>query len=359
MSSGTRPSAGSASSASSSNSPPGERGERGERGGPADAVPPVVIDQAIAWAVKIDFNAPDTTTQRAFDAWLSADPLHTTAWHRIQSLKHDFANLPPKLALDTLQAAEAKLIANGVSRRQMLKLLSIAGVIGAAGWIAGEQTPWQRLIADASTGTGERRALSLSDGTRLVLNTDTAVSIKLSGEQRLIVLRRGEMLATTGPDLGLPNRRPFWVDTSFGRMQALGTRFAVRLDGDDARVTVQEGAVEMHTANAGFSAIAHPGENWRLSAERLIRMSQSAFDPMGWTDGVIKARQMRLADLLVELSRYRRGRIFCDPAVADLPVSGIYQVDDTDRTLAFLAQTLRLRIDYRTRFWVTVGPADI
>jgi transmembrane sensor len=306
-------------------------------------MPAVVIDQAIAWAVKIDFNAPDTATQSAFDAWLSADLLHATAWHRIQSLKHDFANLPPKLALDTLQAAEAKLIANGVSRRQMLKLLSIAGVIGAAGWIAREQTPWQRL----------------SDGTRLVLNTDTAVSIKLAGEQRVIVLRRGEMLATTGPDLGLPSRRPFWVDTSFGRMQALGTRFAVRLDGDDARVTVQEGTVEMHTASTGRSAIARPGESWRLGADRLTRMSQSALDPMSWTDSVIKARQMRLADLLAELSRYRRGRIFCDPAVADLPVSGIYQVDDTDRTLAFLAQTLRLRIDYRTRFWVTVGPADI
>jgi len=353
VSTGSQPSARSSNVANASNA------ASGERGGSVDPVPPVVIDQAIAWAVKIDFNAPDPATQRAFDAWLSADSVHATAWHRVQSLKHDFANLPPKLALETLQAAEAKLIANGVSRRQMLKLLSIAGVVGAAGWIVREQTAWQRLIADASTDTGERRALSLSDGTRLVLNTDTAVSVQLSGEQRVIVLRRGEMLASTGPDLDMPSRRPFWVDTSFGRMQALGTRFAVRLDRNDARVTVQEGAVEMHTAHAGFSAIAHAGESWRLGANGLNQTSQSAFDPMSWTDGVIKARQMRLADLLVELSRYRRGRIFCDPAVADLPVSGVYQVDDTDRTLAFLAQTLRLRIDYRTRFWVTVKPADI
>ena len=61
--------------------------------------------------------------------------------------------------------------------------------------------------------------------------------------------------------------------------------------------------------------------------------------------------------LLAELSRYRRGRISCAPEVADLRVSGTYHIGDTDRALAFLAQTLPVRVRYWTRYWVTVGPA--
>lgn len=76
-----------------------------------------------------------------------------------------------------------------------------------------------------------------------------------------------------------------------------------------------------------------------------------------WVEGAIVGKNMRLASLLTELSRYRRGRISCAPEVADLRVSGTYHVDDTDRALAFLVQTLPIRVRYWTRYWVTVGPA--
>jgi len=63
---------------------------------------------------------------------------------------------------------------------------------------------------------------------------------------------------------------------------------------------------------------------------------------------------MRLADFLVQLSRHRPGVVRCDPAVAELVVSGVYPLDDTDRVLAALAQALPVRADYATRYWVTV-----
>jgi len=74
-------------------------------------------------------------------------------------------------------------------------------------------------------------------------------------------------------------------------------------------------------------------------------------------DGVISARNMRLSDFIVELSRYRPGVLRCTEEVADLRVSGTFQLADNDQVLALIAQSLRLHVDYRTRYWVTVTAA--
>lgn len=326
-----------------------------------EPIPAAVIDAAIAWTVKIEFNQPEPGIRAAFEAWLAAHPMHAAAWQRVQSLHTDhadFAALPAQLALDTLETAAAERGRSRLRRRRAVKLVALMGGTAALAWLGRERAPWQRLAADASTATGERRTLVLADGSSVQLNTDSAIDVKLSGSQRLIVLTRGEILISTGADAAAPARRPFWVETPFGRLQALGTRFAVRLARDAAQVSVQEGRVALHPRAGGLGAIAAPEQSWLLSQATAVRAARPDFDPFAWADGVIVARQMRLADLLAELSRYRRGYLVCDSAIADLRVSGVYRTDDIDRTLEFLSRTAALGVTYRTRFWITVHPAD-
>jgi transmembrane sensor len=76
-----------------------------------------------------------------------------------------------------------------------------------------------------------------------------------------------------------------------------------------------------------------------------------------WTDGMLVASGMRLADFLAELSRHRPGYLGCDPAIAGLRVSGTYPLADTDRILDTLRTTLPVEIHFRTRYWVTVRGA--
>lgn len=326
-------------------------------------LPEHLIDAAISWALKLDYNLPAPATRLAFEQWLHADPAHELAWQRVHSLKglkQGSANIPSALARDTLQAMDARRQLRG--RRNALKLLSLGSVALVTGWIAREHTPWQRLVADASTATGEQRTLRLSDGTVLVLNTDSAVGIQLEGERRLIVLRRGEILVTTGADsVGSSQwgtKRPFWVSTPFGQLHALGTRFVVRLDQQRARIGVQEGAVELHPSSGGSTVIVRPGESRWLTVGGTAPAETQGFADDAWADGVIAGKNMRLADLIAELSRYRMGRIVCDPRVADLRVSGVFHVRDTDQALQFLAQTQPLSLSYRTRYWVTLVPKE-
>ncbi|MBW7901770.1 MAG: FecR domain-containing protein [Rhodocyclaceae bacterium] len=321
------------------------------------SLPDGVVDAAIRWSVKIDFNRAAPETLAAFQQWLAADPLHRQAWERVGSLRGDFAKLPSRLAMSTLQAVDSRRRTDGAGRRQAMKLLSLAGIALFAGWTARDHAPWQRLVADASTATGEQKTLRLADGTVVVLNTDSAVSADLAGERRLITLHRGEIMIATGPDDEAAARRPFWVRTPFGAMQALGTRFVVRLDDGRARVSVQEGAVELHPASGNGGAIVRAGESRWLADNGSEIAETHGFAEGAWVDGVISAQDMRLGDLIAELARYRSGRLGCDPRVADLPVSGTFHLRNTEQALHFLAQTLPIRLTYRTRYWVNVGPA--
>jgi transmembrane sensor len=333
-----------------------------------DHLPDTIVDAAITWSVKLNYNHATPATHQAFDHWLRAAPLHQQAWERVSTLRSDFTKLPPKLALDTLQVIETKRQNLKLSRRHAMRLLSLAGLTVSVGWLVRDNTPWQRLLADASTATGEQKTLHLTDGTVIVLNTDSAISTDLSGERRLVVLQRGEILITTGADTGghastakrPMQKRPFWVETPNGRMQALGTSFVVRLEARGTRISVMEGAVALHPADVSSpdnkSVIVHAGESRWLMNDGTGPTELHGFEDDAFADGVIAGKNIRLADLVTELSRYRTGRIICDTRVADLRVSGVFHIKDTDQALQFLVQTQPVSVIYRTRFWVTVGP---
>lgn len=326
--------------------------------GAAPPLPPGLIDEAIHWAIQLQFNVPSAATRQAFEAWLQAHPTHSQAWERMQALQSDFGRLPAPLALDTLQGVQRLRQARSSRRRQTLQLLSGSGIAAAMGWLGYAHAPWQRLLADASTSVGEQRSVTLADGSTIVLNTDTAIGTDLLSARRLVVLRRGEILVTTGADAGAPSPRPFWVHTPFGSLRALGTRFVVRLQPQHALVSVQEGTVQMHPAQGGDAAIATPGTHWRLSAQSGSQTPAPDFGADDWADGVISGCSIRLADLLAELNRYRHGHIACDERVADLRLSGTYHLRQTEQVLRLIAQTQPVRIRSRTSWWIQVEPAS-
>ncbi|MGV2834146.1 hypothetical protein ACNPOQ_10385, partial [Pseudomonas shirazensis] len=77
-------------------------------------------------------------------------------------------------------------------------------------------------------------------------------------------------------------------------------------------------------------------------------------DRGAWVDGMLVAAQMRLADFLDELSRYRHGRLSCSEQVANLRISGSYPLDDSERILQMLEVALPVSVRRFTRYWVTV-----
>lgn len=312
---------------------------------------PRLVDQAIEWMIKLRFNTADDASTAAFERWLASSTEHQQAWQRVATMNDDLHHLPAHLGRQTLDSARRR-----ISRRESLKLLGL--LAGSAGltWLGRDYTPLPSLLAEYRTTTGEQRWISLDDGSRIQLNSASAIDTAFNRERRLVQLRQGQMLIDTGRDGSSP--RPFWVQTHNGYLRALGTRFMVREEPQGTLLAVQQGSVAVFADLLSGNArqVVKHGEQVLFNRDGIHAPPANGLDPWAWSDGVISARDMRLDDFLSELGRYRHGLLRCSEAVAGLRVSGTYQVGDTDQVLALVAQALPVSVTYRSRYWVTVTP---
>ncbi|MDR1935864.1 MAG: FecR domain-containing protein [Candidatus Accumulibacter sp.] len=317
---------------------------------PDSAIPADLLKKAADWAMSFHYGAPTETERRAFEHWHQQSPAHAAAWARAQAVFHTFSQVPADIGKATLKNLERRH-----DRRRALRLLAALWVAAPAGWLAWRRAPWREWSADAATATGERQTLELPDGSRLVLNTASAVDIAFTAEERRIRLITGEILLSTHADPSLIPR-PFFVDTPHGVVHALGTRFSVRhLAREDGHVAVFQDSVEIRPLG-GPARILHAGEQAGFDAAG-VRQADPVDDSAAlWEHGMLLARDMRLADVIAVMARHRPGVLRCDPAVAELRLSGAISLADTDAGLAVLEKVLPLRIERRTRYWVTVGP---
>ncbi|MFV2948473.1 FecR domain-containing protein [Pseudomonas japonica] len=316
-----------------------------------EPIPPAVRQQAVAWYSLTQSGEISADELHQLEHWRQADQEHERAWQRLlelpQLIRGNTALLRDPVARSVLQ--QPRYVSG--DRRQVLKLLMGASLLGAVAWKG------QDGLADFSTGTGERRRQVLADGTQLWLNTATAVDINFNASERCILLRYGEINVLTGND---PDGRPLRVQTHDANLLPLGTRFTVRCD-DNASGTllsVSSGRVAASLRHGRGERIVQPGEQARLDASGISSTPITMMDD-AWVEGFVSAQATRLGDLVTQLARYRSGILRCDPRVADLRVTGSYPLDDNERILVLLQSSLPISIQRRTRFWVTLMPRNV
>lgn len=264
----------------------------------------------------------------------------TQAWQQLQT-QHE--HLPPAAHASLLRAC----VQANAPRRHAVKTLALLLACGASLQAFERRSPWRAWTADYRTAVNQRRVVTLNDGTQLTLNTSSAVNIVYDGAQRRIQLLAGEIFIATAKDAA---QRPFFVDTPHGSLQALGTRFTVRLHDGYASAGVLEGAVAVLARDGARRLVLRPGEGAHFDGTGAHRQ---ALAPYGgaWLNGMLVARDMRLADFLAELSRYSDHPLGCTPAVASLRVSGSYPLTDVGAILDAVSASLQLRRNTVTRFW--------
>lgn len=317
--------------------------------GLSNAPSTAVVDQAIGWLVKLQSGEASADDWDACKRWRDARPDHALAWDRVQGIQGRFNRLPGR-AMDTLEGAR-----RDTDRRRTLRALGLVFVGGTSLWLARNTTTADALLADLRTGVGERRQLTLADGSSLWMDTDTAVDIRFDAAQRRLHLHRGRILLTSGPDTGAGQYRPLSVATRDGSVRALGTRFMITRAEHDTQAQVFEHAVELRPAN-GPARVLKSGEQGRFNTLGVTDLRPSDADTDAWTDGLLVTRGMRLGQLVAELARYQQGRLACDPAIAGLRVSGVFSLQDTEQTLALLEKSQPIRVHRLTRYWTTLQP---
>lgn len=304
-------------------------------GGAGDAEDDPVYERATFWVVRLSSSDATDADRRAFETWRAADQAHAEAYAEMEAWRRAAGRVPDPRA----------------RRRKMPTGLAVLAVLlGLSGLVGHEAGLIDRLRADAWTDIGDIRSMTLPDGSRVVLNTDTALALRFTAEARDIDLLRGEAMFEVVPDLD----RPFVVRGDGLRVRAVGTRFFVRADGSSEPVGVAAGRVDASTSaervTIGAGEVALRGADGRLAVEHGDVARATA-----WRDGKLVVSGKPLAEIVTDLNRYRRGRIvLLGDTLGTQRFSGSLDLRDADGALNVLAATMGLRITRLTPFLVLV-----
>jgi len=166
-----------------------------------------VLQEAAQWFAVLQSGSASEADRLAWRAWLQV-PEHGTAWQRVERISGQFQ----PLADDQVGRAASHLLQQRQpNRRQVLKMLSLMS--GGALVLATGLTSWREWAADLRTAVGEVRDLRLADGSRLWLNTDSAVDVAFDRHVRQLSLYRGELLLDTPFE-----QRPLLLRTAEGHL---------------------------------------------------------------------------------------------------------------------------------------------
>ncbi|HBR96459.1 MAG TPA: Fe2+-dicitrate sensor, membrane component [Gammaproteobacteria bacterium] len=314
-----------------------------------------VARSAASWLSLLHSGEASAEDLQACLAWRQASPEHELAWSRAEVLQQKLGLIPESLGMKTLGREQRQ------DRRRAIKTLALLIAAGPLAYGIYRGMPWQVMTADYRTATGEQRHLTLADGTDVHLNTATTLDVSFTPQQRLLTLHAGEILIETGSDQqanGAAHRlnkapRPMLVSTAQGDVRPIGTRFIVRQLEGVTRLGVMEGEVEIHPNKASTQRLS-AGEQADFSQHRIHATQSLPAEADAWSRGVLYANNMPLGQFVQELARYRNGVLRCDPAAVSFSISGVFQLDNTDRILAALPDTLPVEVNSVMGVWVTV-----
>ncbi len=339
-------------------------------------------DQALTWLVKLSSGRATEADEQAFFDWLHTSTAHQAAYIRAEQLWETSAILDRLPSLDRIQDVEpapmqapprlAELPAPAPRSTQapgfakpsklMLGNWAIAAcallAVVALGIFTGQPADRHYHLV---TAVGEQQEISLEDGTRLLLNSNSQLDVAYSDKHRRARLVRGEVYFDVYPN----PKRPFDVETNAGMVRVLGTHFAVREHNQDAVVTVLEGRVALGQrplAAEAFSAQVELGHNQQLSLQQARQGSQpltiNAKAALAWRDKQLVFQNQPLAKVVEELKRYFPVTIaLADAGLEQQKITAVIQIGSLDDALAALCHPLKLEPHYSAdRQKVTLKP---
>lgn len=286
-----------------------------------------VADQALAWFVRL--NSGDATDQdRAeFEAWVSIDPAHRREFDKLSDIWGQI-----KSVADPRRVTRRRVMVGVVSA------VAVTGIVSAIG------LP-DALTSDHYTGVGEQKSVTLSDGSLVDLDADTALAVGFTASTRRIELRRGRAQFRVAKDA----ERPFRIESRGGVIEALGTEFIVHQRNTEITVTVLESAVAVSLPdNAGGDR-----ERTRIDAGHRVTYSPAGLgaveaaaseDATAWRRGRLIFEDQPLSRVIADVNRYHRGRILLiDGELALLRVSGTFDLREPAGVIDAIEKTLPVR----------------
>lgn len=290
--------------------------------------------------MRLESGPLSTEEERELNAWLQAAPRHRGALIRAKAVWHNLDRLGALAGPTGLQSgpevdaagrestAPEKGLSTDFRRRRVVSALAASIAVAAVGIVG--YSVFMQSHRSYATDVGELRRISLEDGSSIVLNSGSHVSVQFHAATREVTLDRGEALFEVASD----KNRPFTVHTGDVSVRAVGTAFSVRRVEETVSVSVTDGVVEVSEPQAALQRVA-VNERATVRPTRGVIVTHEDHSTMerrlAWRDGMVSFAGETLGAAVDEVNRYSRRKIVIDnPALRAEPVVGIFRVGDVD-----------------------------
>ncbi len=259
--------------------------------------------------------------QARLDAWLNETMAHSIAYWRLNQCWDS------TYRLSVLRGTDRSSVQTKRPARNWRAFVGIAAVIVAVAGLGVRYLSPAASYTTYDTDTGGRKILSLADGSKIELNTQTKLRVAKGSGGRKVWLDHGEAYFEIKHDVA----HPFVVMAGTHRILDLGTKFTVREEKNRIEVALLEGRAQVQSTENGErkSEILSPGDV-AIASPRAIAVKrqteQDLADRLAWQRGVLVFRHVTLADAAAEFNRYNRQQILItDPKVARLEIVALFQ----------------------------------
>lgn len=312
------------------------------------------LQEAARWQARLSAEDCSEQDRLAFLEWQRRHPDRAQTTQLAQSVLAGVDELAKQSRLRTLadEAFAQYDDANHRASRRWRLPAALAATVALAviGFLLVIQIlPAEQFIA-YETAAGERRDVTLSDGSSIQMDTGTRLQVTMAADERVVHLLVGRAIFLVAHDAA----RPFSVDAGGSRTTALGTQFQVQREEGQVTVTLTQGSVAVTPEHEGGQRDA---DSWQ---ERLVPGEQLTFIPAtaqrikafvdpsivtSWRQGRHIFRATPLAEAVEEVNRYASRKVrLGDPALAELRVGGNFIAGDSEQIVAAFAAVLPVRI---------------
>jgi transmembrane sensor len=291
--------------------------------------------EAIAWVIRLTSGDVSDADRNAFELWRSRSPDHDVAFSEARKLWVGLGAVLPAPVLPygaAVSPIDARVRAPRARSRAGSMVLLAASIVLL---IAVGVRSMGSLLHDHVTAQGQRELVTLADGSRVQLGSNSAIDVDFDGNVRRVRLVRGEAYFDVVHDA----RQPFLVDAGDGSVRDIGTAFSVRLEDDSIVVVVERGSVEV-TGSAAPVVLA-PSQRVRYGKGRTARVEPAnVVDELAWTSGRLILEDRSLREVVDELNRYStRSVVLFGSEIGNRRVNAVVDVDHVDAWLDALQES--------------------
>ena len=322
-------------------------------------------DLAADWVARLDARDLTPGEEQELQAWLDSDVRCLGAFARARAI---FISPGIASAMPNVRRAPLGTMTSSPLARRSFLAAAVVGVVGSAFLLGRREESEKRLYVSE---LGEIRQIPLEDGSRITLNTNSALQVEYRKESRLVALQRGEAFFEVAKN----NDRPFIVVGSSAQARAVGTSYNVRLGKEDGemqirvasgRVAVEPPHAELATAFGAlkslFGSRSANAAYVNANQEAEVRVGQDGLDKgriqvsvrdlqpgifersLMWREGLLSFEGVTLAEAIAEFSRYSRQKILIRGALAHERVSGLFAAADPAAFASAIAISLKIRL---------------